>query len=60
VCFSVFLLPWSASLPRFTIAIVNLGRVALQGSKAELVKGGEDLEQVFMRTIGGGQTRRLS
>ncbi len=43
-----------------TLAIVNLGKVALEGSKAELVKGGEDLEQVFMRTIGGGQTRRPS
>lgn len=42
------------------LAIVNLGRVALEGPKAELVKGGEALEQVFMRAIGGGLIRRPS
>jgi ABC-2 type transport system ATP-binding protein len=42
------------------LAIVNLGKVALQGTKAELVKGGEGLEQVFMRAIGGGLIRRPS
>ncbi len=42
------------------MAIVNLGRVALQGTKADLVKGDEDLEHVFMRAIGGGLIRRPS
>lgn len=42
------------------LAIVNLGRVALQGRKDELVRGGENLEQVFMRTIGGGLIRKPS
>ena len=42
------------------LAIVNLGKVALQGTKADLVKGDEDLEHVFMRAIGGGLIRRPS
>jgi ABC-2 type transport system ATP-binding protein len=42
------------------IAIVNLGKVALQGRKDELVQDGEDLERVFMRAIGGGLIRRPS
>lgn len=42
------------------IAIVNLGKVALQGRKAELVQGGGDLERVFMKAIGGGLIRRPS
>ena len=42
------------------LAIVNLGRVALQGRKDELVRGGENLEKVFMRAIGGGLIRRPS
>lgn len=42
------------------LAIVNLGRVALQGRKADLVQGGEDLERVFMRAIGGGLIRKHS
>ncbi|MDQ1372310.1 MAG: transporter ATP-binding protein [Candidatus Thermoplasmatota archaeon] len=42
------------------LAIVNLGRVALQGRKDELLRGGENLEKVFMRTIGGGLIRRPS
>ncbi len=42
------------------LAIVNLGRVALQGRKNELVRGGENLEKVFMRAIGGGLIRRPS
>lgn len=42
------------------LAIVNLGKVALQGTKNELVRGDEGLEQVFMRAIGGGLIRRPS
>ncbi|HIJ17098.1 MAG TPA: ABC transporter ATP-binding protein [Thermoplasmata archaeon] len=42
------------------LAIVNLGKVALQGRKEDLVQGGEDLERVFMRAIGGGLLRRPS
>lgn len=42
------------------IAIVNLGKVALQGRKDELLRDGENLERVFMRTIGGGLIRRPS
>ncbi len=42
------------------LAIVNLGKVALQGSKDELVRGDEDLERVFMRAIGGGLIRKPS
>ena len=42
------------------LAIVNLGKVALQGRKEDLVQGGEDLERVFMRAIGGGLIRRPS
>lgn len=42
------------------LAIVNLGKVALQGRKDELVQGDEDLERVFMRAIGGGLIRRPS
>ena len=42
------------------LAIVNLGKVALQGRKDELVRGDEDLERVFMRAIGGGLIRKPS
>jgi ABC-2 type transport system ATP-binding protein len=41
------------------LAIVNLGRIALQGSKEEILRDGEGLEKVFMRAIGGGLPRRL-
>jgi ABC-2 type transport system ATP-binding protein len=40
------------------MAIVNLGKVALQGRKEDIVQGGEDLEKVFMRAIGGGLLRK--
>lgn len=42
------------------LAIVNLGRVAAQGRKDELVKDGEDLERLFMRSVGREPTRRSS
>lgn len=39
------------------IAIVDDGRVVADGSKDELVKGGENLEEFFLRSIGGGRKR---
>ncbi len=42
------------------LAIVNLGRVAVQGRKEELVKEDDDLERLFMRVIGGDTLRRRS
>ena len=39
------------------IAIVNNGKVVAEGSKAELVKDGENLEEFFLRSIGGGRKR---
>jgi ABC-2 type transport system ATP-binding protein len=34
------------------LAIVNLGKVAAQGRISELLKGGENLEKLFMRSVG--------
>ncbi len=34
------------------LAIVNLGKVVARGSMDELLKGGESLEQLFMRSVG--------
>jgi ABC-2 type transport system ATP-binding protein len=34
------------------LAIVNLGRVVTQGNLDELLKGGENLERLFMRAVG--------
>jgi ABC-2 type transport system ATP-binding protein len=42
------------------LAIVNLGRVVTQGSKADLLRGGESLERVFLRSVGGGALRKHS
>ena len=42
------------------LAIVNLGRVVVQGRKEELVKEDDDLEHLFMRVIGGDTLRRPS
>ncbi|MBE0518313.1 MAG: ABC transporter ATP-binding protein [Thermoplasmata archaeon] len=42
------------------LAIVNLGRVVVQGRKDELVKEDDDLERLFMRVIGGDTLRRPS
>jgi len=42
------------------LAIVNLGRVVAQGLKDELVKDGENLERLFMRSVGREPTRRSS
>ena len=39
------------------IAIVNNGKVVAEGSKDELVKDGENLEEFFLRSIGGGRRR---
>ena len=40
------------------LAIVNLGHVVVQGRKEDLLKGGENLETVFMRSVGGGRARK--
>ena len=42
------------------LAIVNLGRVVAQGKKEDLVPKGENLERLFMRSIGGDFRRRPS
>jgi ABC-2 type transport system ATP-binding protein len=42
------------------LAIVNLGRVVAQGTKADLLRDGESLERVFLRTVGGDALRRHS
>lgn len=42
------------------LAIVNLGRVVTQGRKQDLVKEGEDLERLFLRSVGGDVLRRPS
>ncbi len=42
------------------LAIVNLGRVAVQGRKDDLVKEDDDLERLFLRVIGGDTLRRPS
>jgi hypothetical protein len=34
------------------MAIVNLGKVVAQGRLDELVKGGDTLEKLFMRSVG--------
>jgi ABC-2 type transport system ATP-binding protein len=34
------------------LAIVNLGKIVAQGSLDELLKGGENLERLFMRAVG--------
>ena len=39
------------------IAIVDNGKVVAEGSKDELVKDGENLEEFFLRSIGGGRKR---
>jgi ABC-2 type transport system ATP-binding protein len=39
------------------LAIVNLGKVAAQGRISELLKGGENLEKLFMRSVGVLPTR---
>ena len=41
------------------IAIVDAGKVVAEGDKNDLVKGGEGLEEFFMRSIGGGRKRAL-
>jgi len=40
------------------LAIVNLGHIVVQGRKEDLLKGGENLEKVFMRSVGGDRARR--
>lgn len=40
------------------LAIVNLGHIVVQGRKEDLLKGGENLETVFMRSVGGDRARR--
>ena len=42
------------------LAIVNLGRVVVQGRKDELMRDGENLERLFMRSVGREPTRRSS
>jgi ABC-type multidrug transport system ATPase subunit len=42
------------------LAIVNLGRVVTQGRKDELMRDGENLERLFMRSVGREPTRRSS
>jgi len=42
------------------LAIVNLGRIVAQGKKEDLVPEGENLERLFMRSIGGDIRRRPS
>ena len=42
------------------LAIVNLGRIVAQGTKADLLRDGESLERVFLRTVGGDALRRHS
>lgn len=46
------------------LAIVNLGRVVAQGAIDELLKDGENLEKLFLRSVGlkdlGGEPRRAS
>jgi ABC-2 type transport system ATP-binding protein len=34
------------------LAIVNLGKIVAQGNLDELLKGGENLERLFMRAVG--------
>ena len=42
------------------IAIVNNGKVVAEGHKSDLVKDGENLEEFFLRSIGGDRRRRPS
>lgn len=42
------------------MAIVDSGKVVAQGAKSDLVKDGEDLEQFFLKSIGGGRGRSHS
>jgi ABC-2 type transport system ATP-binding protein len=42
------------------LAIVNLGRVVTQGRKDDLMRDGENLEKLFMRSVGREPTRRSS
>ena len=42
------------------MAIVDSGKVVAQGAKSDLVKDGEDLEQFFLKSIGGGRRRSRS
>ena len=39
------------------LAIVDAGKVVAQGDKNDLVRDGEGLEDIFMRSIGGGRKR---
>jgi ABC-2 type transport system ATP-binding protein len=42
------------------IAIVNMGKVVRQGTKAELMRNGEALEEIFLSSVGGDRKRRPS
>jgi ABC-2 type transport system ATP-binding protein len=42
------------------LAIVDRGRVVAQGEMRALVRDGEDLEKLFIRTVGGGSRRGSS
>ncbi len=42
------------------MAIVNNGKVVAGGSKSDLVKDGDNLEEFFLRSIGGGRKRERS
>lgn len=42
------------------LAIVDSGRIVAEGAKSDLVKDGDDLEQFFLRSIGGGRRRSPS
>ncbi len=42
------------------IAIVNMGKVVRQGTKKELMRNGEALEEVFLSSVGGDGRRKPS
>ncbi len=42
------------------VAIVDHGKIVAQGALKELMGAGEDLEKLFIRTVGGGPRRKTS